>query len=488
MAAPPDPVLVIDCGTTRLKLSLVHADGRLEPWSSTAVPTLRDAEGVAWDGQVLGDCILAEARALLARRPVAGVAVANQRVSCLLWDAADSRPLGPVLGWADGRTRALDRAWRAQGLRHAPGLTGSKLRWLLDRADPQRSLSRAGRVRAGTLESWILWLLSGGRLHVSDHVNAAQTGLLDRHRLQWDGELTAALGLPVSILPGLVPNTGPYGTAVALPGNPPLLAAIGDQQASLLGQQGFAPGDCKVTFGTVGVVNVVLAGPLERSSRDAFGNIACSTREGVRHGAETSMQSAGSAIEWLMRAGLLDDAASLDALVDPCQRSQAVFVSALDGLGAPHWQPGARAAFMGLSASDGRAALCRAVLDGIACASAEILDRLEAAIGRPLGPIGLDGGLSASRAFQDILAATTGRTLRRASHVESTTRGAAVLAFAALRGVPVEQALPAPGPGPAIAPRAGTLPADRAAWSRAVQAVLQVHAGARAAIPSEESP
>ncbi|GAP38857.1 FGGY family carbohydrate kinase [Piscinibacter sakaiensis] len=475
MTSPPatDPVLVIDCGTTRLKLSLVAPDGTVLVRQASEVPVQRDAEGLAWDGAVLGRCVLDGAAALLAGRRVAGVAIANQRVSCLLWDAATGAPLGPVLGWSDRRTRGLDRALRAQGLRHTPGLTGSKLRWLLDQADPERRRSRAGGLRAGTLDSWLLWLLSGGRLHLSDHVNAAQTGLFDVRRLAWDEALAEALGVPPRILPQPVPNTGPYGPARALPGAPPLLAVIGDQQASLVGQGALAPGACKITFGTVGVVNAVLGdAPLAAHSRDAFGNIACSTPAGVLHGAESSMQSAGSAIEWLMRAGVLDEAAALDCLVDPCRRSGAVFVSALEGLGAPHWKPAARAAFLGLDASDGRAELCRAVLDGIACAAAEILDRLEAVVGRPLGEIGLDGGLSASRAFQDILAATTGRPLRRAGSTEATTRGAAALAFAALQGLPPDRALPPPPGAGRVQPRDGTRPADRAAWAHAVQQVL----------------
>lgn len=485
MPPPTDPVLVIDCGTTRLKLALVQPDGRIAAWRSLEVPAQRDADGLSWDGAVLGRCVLDAAGALLAGQRVAGVAIANQRVSCLLWDAETGAPLGPVLGWSDGRTRALDRELRASGLRHTPGLTGSKLRWLLDHADPERRRCQAGTVRAGTLDSWLIWLLSEGRLHLSDHVNAAQTGLFDVRTLQWDIALAEALGVPPQILPRPVPNTGPFGTATALPGAPPLLAAIGDQQAALVGHGALAPGACKVTFGTVGVVNAVLgAQPLAQHSRDAFANIAYSTTQGVVHGAESSMQSAGSAVEWLLRAGVLDTAGALDPLVDPRQRSGAVFVSALDGLGAPHWKPAARAAFMGLAASDGRAQLCRAVLDGIACATAEILDRLEVVVGQPLGEIGVDGGLSASSAFVEILAATTGRTLRRAGTPESTTLGAAALAFAAQRGVPLAQALPAvPGQAQAIAPRPGTQAADRAAWSDAVQAVLQLNARGRPSAP-----
>lgn len=469
-------MLVVDCGTTSLRFSIVSPHGKVIAARRALVPVTRDADGSAWDGNAIASCLLTEIGALLAVHPIAGIAIANQRTTCLVWDAATSQVLGPVLSWSDGRTRELDRQLRREGVRHVPNLSGSKLRWLLDRVDPDRALSSAGSLKAGTLDAWIVWTLTGGTKHLTDHVNASHSGLFDSRRLVWDESLATSMRVPVSILPTPVPCTGPFGAAIALQGAPQILALIGDQQASLLGQRCIAPGTTKITFGTVGAVSSVLGPePLAQNSAAAFGNIALSTADGVRYGVETSMQSAGSAVEWLIRIGVLDKASGIDSLVDPTRRSDAIFVSALEGLGAPHWKPAVRAAFMGLGAADGPGDMGRAVLDGIVCATAEILDLLEKAMGRPLGDISIDGGLSASEAFRDILAATTGRPLFQAPHVESTTAGAAALGFMALGRDPFQDDNFFGPMAARIVPRPGTVPSDRAAWSEGVKAVLANH-------------
>lgn len=469
-------MLVVDCGTTSLRFSIVSVHGELIAARRALVPVTRDADGSAWDGNAIAACILSEMGALVAEHRIAGIAIANQRTTCLVWDASTSQVLGPVLSWSDGRTRELDHELRREGVQHVPNLSGSKLRWLLDRVDPDRTLSSAGRLKAGTLDAWIVWTLTGGTKHLTDHVNASHSGLFDIRRLVWNESLATSMRVPAYILPSPVPCTGPFGAATALKGAPQILALIGDQQASLLGQRCVKPGATKITFGTVGAVSSVLGPePLAQNSAAAFGNIALSTAEGVRYGVETSMQSAGSAVEWLIRIGVLDKASGIDSLVDPTHRGDAIFVSALDGLGAPHWKPTARAAFMGLGAADGRGDMGRAVLDGIVCATAEILDLLEQAMGRPLGDISIDGGLSASVAFRDILAATTGRPLFQAPHVESTTAGAAALGFMALGRDPFQDDNFFGTGAARIVPRSGTVPSNRSAWSEGVKTVLAQH-------------
>ncbi len=469
-------MLVVDCGTTSLRFSIVSASGKVLVARRTLLPVTLDADGSTWDGNAIASCILSEIGTLIAAHHIDGVAIANQRTTCLVWDASTSQVLGPVLSWSDGRTCALDRELRRQGVRHVPNLSGSKLRWLLDRVDPDRALSSAGRLKAGTLDAWIVWTLTGGTKHLTDHVNASHSGLFDSRRLAWDESLATSMRVPVSILPTPVPCSGPFGAATALRGAPQILALIGDQQASLLGQRCIEPGATKITFGTVGAVSSVLGPePLAKNSAAAFGNIALSTAEGVRYGVETSMQSAGSAVEWLIRIGVLDTASGIDSLVDPTRRSDAIFVSALDGLGAPHWKPAVRAAFIGLGAADGRGDMGRAVLDGIVCATAEILDLLERAMGQPLGNISIDGGLSASKAFRDILATTTGRPLFQALNVESTTAGAAALGFMALGRDPFQDGNFFGANAARIVPRPGTVSANRAAWSEGVRAVLADH-------------
>ncbi|MBB1091083.1 hypothetical protein HUU61_07250 [Rhodopseudomonas palustris] len=464
-------VLVIDFGTTSLRFSIVSATGDILEARRVVLPTLAGTAGeVAWDGDLIAATVLAETRRLAKDWQPLGIAIANQRVSCLLWDAASGRAQGPVLSWSDARTATLDRALRKSGSGHIPNLTGSKLRWLLDRVDPDRQAVAAGTLRAGTLDSFIVWVLSEGRLHVTDFTNAAQSGLLRQDTLRWDEALADLLGVPVSILPQPAPSVGPYGFAAAIDPHLPILGMIGDQQGSLLGQGCTQPGQAKLTFGTVGALNVVVGDrPTTVSSRVAFANIAYSDRSGAVYGAETSIQSAGSAIEWLVEIGVLPNPAAIDDLVDPGKRAErVVFVSALHGLGAPHWKTGARGAFLGLSAADGREALVRAVLDGIVCATADALDGLETELGRRLDRISVDGGLAASGAFCSILAATLGRDLVRAAHLEATTLGAARIGFSALGGADVFT----PAAAQPIVPAPGTVPADRARARRATDMVL----------------
>lgn len=464
------PVLVLDFGTTSLRVSVVSPQGTILAMRRVVLPHLPGKPGeVAWDGNAIAGAVIGQTRALAGAYPVCGIAIASQRVTTVLWDRATGRAAGPVLSWSDTRTASFDRALRKSGSGHIPNLTGSKLRWLLDEADPDRQAADTGQLCGGTLESFIAFALSGGTLHISDHSNAVQSGLLDRRTLDWDRRTTDILGIPLSILPRPVPCLGPHGMAMAIAPDLPILGLIGDQQSALLGQYCDAPGEAKLSFGTVGVVNVVVGDtPLPASSRAAFSNLAYSDRDTVRFGAESSIQSAGSAIEWLVSVGILPEPAAIDHLVDPRRKSdRAIFVSALYGLGAPQWKPAARGAFFGLAGNDGRETLIRAVLDGIVCATAEILDLIETELGRRLGPISVDGGLSASTAFLSILSASLGRDLVSTGTVEATTMGAARLG---LRAVGIEADMRGGQPRPILA-HPDTLPADRDVWRRAVELV-----------------
>lgn len=464
-------VLVIDFGTSSLRFSLVSVAGEILDAQRVVLPVLPGSSGeVAWDGDLIAKTVLDRTRELARHWRPDGIAIANQRVSCLLWDAASGRALGPVLSWSDGRTALLDRALRKAGSGHIPNLVGSKLRWLLDQIDPDRAAAAAGRLRAGTLDSFLAWQLSGGTLHVTDYTNAAQSGLLRQDTLRWDERLAGMLGVPVSILPEPVPSVGPYGAASAIDRGLPILGMIGDQQSSLLGQGCTQPGQAKLTFGTVGALNVVVGDqPRAVNARVAFSNIAYSAPARIVYGTETAILSAGSAIEWLIGLGVLPNAQAIDQLVDPSRRAErVVFVPALHGLGAPHWQTGARAALLGLSAADGREAVVRAVLDGIVCATAQVVDLLEKELGFRLDRIGVDGGLAASQAFGSILAATLDRELVCAAQLEATTLGAARLGFTALgESGPFTMAVPQP-----IVALPGTVPADCERARRATEIVL----------------
>ncbi|WP_158264455.1 FGGY family carbohydrate kinase [Nitratireductor sp. StC3] len=463
-------IMVIDLGTTSVRVCVVGSDGTIT--ATRRMPMSEGADGpgsMCWDAQWIAETVLGSAAELCAQQPVAGVAVATQRTSCLLWDRRDGTPLTPVIGWPDARARPLERRLRAEGVPFIAGLTAGKLRYLLDTVDPDRTRSRRGEILAGTLDSWLAWILTEGALHITDHTNASHTGLLDLAGLDWNEDVAAGLKLPGGILARTVACDGPFGPATALPGQPPLLAVIADQQASLLGQGCETMGAAKITLGTVGAINVRLddAAP-PASSAAIFANVALSDARGTVYGVETSFQSAGSSVDWLVRLGLLESPSALDRLVDPGVRNgDAVFVPALYGLGAPHWKPQARGAFLGLSGADAPADIARAVLDGIVCSACEAIELLEGALDRRLAQISVDGGLSASAAFTAILARTAERQFHRASAAEATTRGAAILARRALGLPDLTQTAGAP-----ICWRDDTLAADRGSWAAALEQVL----------------
>ncbi|WP_458792927.1 FGGY family carbohydrate kinase [Yoonia sp. MH D7] len=464
----PTLILVVDLGTTSLRCSIVDQGGTVLAHRQSTVPEIRDADGLAWDGGVLAAQVLADAQSLAQDWQPNAVAIANQRTTALVWDAQTGVVQGPVLSWSDNRTITLDRDLRAQGVRMIAGLSASKWRWLLDACDASGGRRRAGQLRVGTMDSWLVWVLTQGQAHVTDHTNASHTGLYDLKTHGWDMDLATDLGFPASALPRIIACQPDGLHATALVGAPPILAVIGDQQASLVGQGCEAQGQAKITFGTSGVLNVVMGTtPLANPSRSAFGNVVQSTGDKIIYGAEASVLGAGSAIEWLVRLGVLDEARQIDTLVDPATRSDALFVSALGGIGVPHWQPQARGAFFGLSAAHGPSEMVRAVLDGISAGAAEVVAQAEQATGQTLTSISIDGGMTKSTAFTAILAATLDRPLYLAPAAEATTRGAAILALRALGGAP--EAVP---PAQAIIAHPDTRPADTAMWRDAVALVL----------------
>jgi glycerol kinase len=231
-----------------------------------ALPDSPAAGLVEFDAAALGDAALELAqRALADAGPVDGVGIANQRASSIVWDRATGEPVGPALGWQDLRTIGECLIHQAAGLRLAPNQSATKLAWLLDTYDPERSRD----LCFGTPDTWIAWRLSGGTAHVTDLSNAAVTGLVDLAGTRWNDRVLDALRIPASVLPTITDSSGVVGQATALDGSPPIAGMLGDQQASMLGQAVVAPGPAKITFGTGGMLDLVV-GP-ERPGFDTRG-------------------------------------------------------------------------------------------------------------------------------------------------------------------------------------------------------------------------
>jgi glycerol kinase len=438
VTAPTEPaVLAVDVGTSGVRAAVVSAAGEVvTSCYRPALPTSPMINFVEFDPQEQAEAALAVAREALAAGggPVAAVGITNQRASTILWDRRSGEPVGPGVGWQDLRTVGLCLAFQAQGFHFAPNASATKLAFLLDLADPDRSRSAAGELAFGTVDTWLAWTLSGGATHVTDPGNAAVTGLLAGDGSGWDETVLEALRIPTSVLPAIVDSAGVIGAATALPGAPPIGGLAGDQQASLLGQGCVVPGAAKLTLGTGGMLDVC-TGPTPPSAAARGSNgtipIVAWRRAGVTTwGAEGIAITAGTAVEWIRDGlGLIPDSAASEALAaSVADTGGVVFVPALFGLGAPRWDYGARGGFFGMTRGTGRAEMVRAVLEGVAQRGADLLEAAESDTGLTVGELRLDGGMSANGVVVQALADFTGRPVAVSPVTEATTLGAAYLA------------------------------------------------------------
>ncbi|MFM7044719.1 MAG: FGGY family carbohydrate kinase [Ilumatobacteraceae bacterium] len=387
----------------------------------------------------------------------------------MLWDAVTGEPLGPGLGWQDLRTVIACITARAEhGIGVAPNQTATKAQWLLDQHDPGRTRD----LRIGTVDSWLAWVLSGGRLHVTDHTNAAVTGLLLPDASGWDDRACDALRVPMSMLPSIVDTSGVFGEATALPGSPPLAALVGDQQASLVGQGCVRPGMAKVTFGTGGMLDLC-TGP-DAPPRAGRGNagtfpIVAWSRGGITWGVEAIMLSAGSNVDWLVDdLGIIDSPAASHDVAAQCATSDGVmYVPALMGLGTPWWDYGARGTMLGITRGSGRPQIVRAVLEGVAHRGADLVEAAERDAGLSVAALRVDGGMSRNPTFVQALADASGRPVEVSRHTEATTVGAGFLAGLAVgTWESFDEVAAAWQPSHVVAP-AGS--ADRHRWAEAVE-------------------
>jgi len=430
-------VLAIDVGTSGVRAAVVDRSGAVvTSHYQPALPTSPMLNFVEFDPVEQLEAVLAVAHRALETwdAPVAAVGITNQRASTILWDRATGAPVGPGVGWQDLRTVGMCMMLQAQGLRLAPNASATKLAFLLDLADPDRSRSAAGELAFGTVDTWLAWKLSGGTAHVTDPGNAAVTGLVAGDGSGWDDVVLEQLRIPREVLPAIVDSSGVVGTASALPGSPPIAGLAGDQQASLLGQGCVVPGAAKLTLGTGGMLDVC-TGPVApaKAARGEAGTIPIVAwrRNGVTTwGAEGIAITAGTAVEWIRDGlGLIpDSAASEEVAASVPDTGGVVFVPALFGLGTPWWDYGARGGFFGMTRGTGRAEMVRAVLEGVAHRGAELLAAAESDTGLSIKELRLDGGMSANGVVVQALADFAGRPVAVSPVTEATTLGAAYLA------------------------------------------------------------
>ncbi|MDQ6910445.1 MAG: FGGY family carbohydrate kinase, partial [Actinomycetota bacterium] len=419
-------ILVVDVGTSSVRAAVVGPDASVKhPVRRELLPSTPAQGFVELDASLMASAALDVARAALAAAggAVDAVGITNQRASTVVWDRLTGEPVGPGIGWQDLRTVGMCLALKDSDVRVGPSQSATKLGFLLDVFDPDRSRD----LCFGTVDTWIAWTLSGGALHVTDPSNAGVTGLFALEGSGWDPAPLAALGIPESVLPTVVDSSGFAGSASALPGAPPIAGIVGDQQGSLAGQACVVPGLAKLTFGTGGMLDLFVGAKrpvFERRGPNGCFPIVAWRRAGVvSWGLEAIMLTAGQAVEWLRDdLGVLSSAAESEAVANGCTTTGDVwFVPALLGLATPAWDFGARGTLLGLSRGAGRAEIVRAVLEGVAHRGADLVEAAEADGAVELPSLRVDGGMSANGVFVQALADASRKPVEVSPVAEATT-------------------------------------------------------------------
>jgi glycerol kinase len=464
-------LLVIDIGTSGVRAAAVTHDARIVHERYRQVLPSSPAPGlVEFDAQLLAEASLEVARQVLSEAgTVEAVGIANQRASTVVWERSTGRPVGPALGWQDLRTVGDCLVLQGEGLRFAPNQSATKVAHLLDEHDVTRSRD----LCFGTVDTWIVWHLTEGRSHLTDLSNAAVTGLVHLDGRGWNDKILQALRIPAGMMPRIVDSTGAVAEASALRGAPPIAGIAGDQQASMIGQGCVAPGPAKITFGTGGMLDMVI-GP-DRPSFETRGGqgtfpIVAWQRDGrATWGLEAIMLSAGTNVEWLRDdLGIIGDAAESHDVAALCSDTEGVvYVPALLGLGTPHWDYGARGALFGLTRGAGRPEIVRAVLEGVAHRGADLVEATERDAAATIPTLRVDGGMSRNPTFVQALADATRRPVEVSPVVEATTLGAAFLAGLAVKSWSSWDEIGATWfPAGVVEP---TRVLDRERWRRAVE-------------------
>jgi glycerol kinase len=383
------------------------------------------------------------AAAAVAPRALRAIGITNQRETTVLWDRKTGNPVYHAIVWQSRQTTDICARLKADGrepLFHErtglvldPYFSGSKIAWLLERDLGLRARAERGEIAFGTIDSWLIYRLTGGRVHATDPTNASRTLLFDIHSRRWDPELLAVLGVPEALLPEVKPSSGVFGETAALEGLPagiPIAGDAGDQQAALFGQGCFEPGMAKNTYGTGAFLVLNTGDRRVISRRGLLTTLCCDARGRAAYALEGSVFVAGAAVQWLRdEMGLVRSAAETGEIAESVPDTHDVYVvPAFTGLGAPYWDAGARGAILGLTRGAGRAHLVRATLESLAYQSRDVIDAMNEESGVPLRELRVDGGASANDFLMQFQADILGVPVDRPTLLDTTAAGAAFLA------------------------------------------------------------
>jgi glycerol kinase len=441
-------ILALDQGTSSSRAILFNDKGQSFAIETQPFTQIYPRPGwVEQNPEEIWSSQLAVARAVVQKAQVApdqivAIGITNQRETTVVWDRETGRPVCNAIVWQCRRTAPLCEKLKANGfellVRERTGLvldayfSGTKIAWILDDVEGVRARAERGELAFGTVDSWLIWNLTGGRVHATDASNASRTMLFDIRKQAWDDDLLKMLNVPRSMLPEVHDSSAVVGLATAdLFGREiPIAGVAGDQQAALFGQTCFETGDVKVTYGTGSFILVNTGAHIVRSTQGMLSTIAWRLGGKVTYALEGSVFIAGAAVQWLRDGlGIIKDSAETETLAGSVPDSGGVVVvPAFTGLGAPEWDMYARGAILGLTRGTTRAHIVRATLEGIAFSVKDIIDAMEREAGSPIAGLRADGGASCNRFLMQFQSDILGSPVTVPSSVESTARGAAFLA------------------------------------------------------------
>jgi len=487
-------ILAIDQGTTGSTALVLDRDLRVAGRATTEFEQLYPKPGwVEHAPEAIWTSVLASVGRALDDARIGGdavraIGITNQRETSVVWERATSRPVHNAIVWQCRRTSEVCRDLREAGhedlFRRRTGLvldpyfSGTKVAWILDHVPGARARAEAGELAFGTIDCYLLWRLTGGKVHATEVSNASRTLLFDIHRTAWDEELLGVLDVPAALLPEVRSSSEVYGETRGLeilPDGIPIAGMAGDQQAALFGQACFAPGQAKCTYGTGAFVLMNTGTEAVASERGLLTTVAWRLGDGpTQYAVEGSVFIAGAAVQWLRdELRLIDEASDIEALARSVEDAGGVvFVPAFAGLGAPHWDPDARGGLLGITRGTNRAHIARATLEGIAHQVADVVEAMSADAGRDLAGLRVDGGAAANDLLLQMQADLLGSHVRRPTVLETTACGAAFLAGLATGYYEsVDDITHRWREDGAFQPRldAGPREADRARWRAAVE-------------------
>jgi glycerol kinase len=441
-----DHILAIDQGTTSSRAILFDRSGRAIATAQREIAQHYPHPGwVEHDPEEIWFTTLQCAQDVAERigpERIAAIGITNQRETSLLWDRATGEPLHRAIVWQDRRTAERCAQLRAEGLEELvrattgllldPYFSATKLAWLLDHVPGARARAERGELAFGTVDSFLLWRLTGGAVHATDLTNASRTALLDLRTGAWDAELCRLFDVPAALLPQVRGNAELLGvTSAGLFGRPlPITGMAGDQQAALFGQCCFTPGTAKSTYGTGCFLLLNTGLEPAASTHRLLTTPAWSIGGETTYALEGSIFTAGAAVKWLRDGlGVIADAAETERLATRLAAAQGIYlVPAFAGLGAPHWDPDARGALFGLTLGTSPQELAAATLEAIAFQTRDLAAAMALDCGHPLGELRIDGGMAANGRFCQLLADLVGVPVDRPQVLETTALGAAFLA------------------------------------------------------------